>query len=651
MSVLLALVVLLAGCASVASRPETGPRPGDPGVRVLTFPRPKTLDAILALPDEKIDLAFAALVAERPLDPETDPAAAIRVVDRLAEGAAPRVRSAPTMEAKAAALSRYFFQEAGFRWASRGTGSREKGAPRGFALSLSSRLGNCYQLTLLFLAVAHRLDVPAWMVRGPLHAFVRVGDRRTGFNLETTLGGRRLPDAKYRELFGGEDPRLLRVLDRHQTIATVLVQTASLLDISHHRDLIREYCVRARRLDPGDGGPWYQLGHLAFVDRNWKQAEELYEKAAHLEPALPQAWFARGIALARQGKEREAAAWFEQGLKIDHRLPGPWIDNGWGALELEEFTLAVHCFNRALRLVPRSVNALRGRCYALLRLEQFQAAADTAAKALAIDGEDVDVRLYRAAALRRLSHYREALRCLEEVLTRDPRREYAWYAKAMNHISLGEHRAARDCLDRAIAIAPEYTEALVTRGGLLFTESDSLAAIADLDRALSHQADNTEALVWKGRCLRQLNRLPAAAKAYVRAIQGDPRRFDAWAELGGVENLLALEVRRVLSDDSSDPPQLLGLPDGNNRPVAAALTFVYWWHLLRSLACHERALALQRENASCWRAKGVVCRVHGFLEEALRCFRKARELDEDAVPLDVIRDAEEKAAARRPGRE
>lgn len=67
------------------------------------------------------------------------------------------------------------------------------------AASLLRGKGNCLSTSTLYVLAGRALQLPIRAVFIPGHAFVRWDDGQTRINIETTAGGREIPDARYRE--------------------------------------------------------------------------------------------------------------------------------------------------------------------------------------------------------------------------------------------------------------------------------------------------------------------------------------------------------------------------------------------------------------------------------------------------------------------
>jgi regulator of sirC expression with transglutaminase-like and TPR domain len=134
----------------------------------------KALAALLALPDDAIDLGQAALLIAREEYPDLEVDRYLGVLDRMAEELRSRLRGGEGCISQIAHLNRLLFDEMGFR------GNREEyDDPRNSFLNdvLDRRVGIPISLCTVYLEVARRLGIPLAGVSFPGHFLVRYTGR------------------------------------------------------------------------------------------------------------------------------------------------------------------------------------------------------------------------------------------------------------------------------------------------------------------------------------------------------------------------------------------------------------------------------------------------------------------------------------------
>lgn len=326
--------------AAAASDDPRGEDPAD----IATFPRPATLDDVLALPDDRIDLGYAALLIEQSLFRRTRPATLAAKIDQIAREIAPRVATRRTPRAKLRALAWHLFVRHGFRTYGTGTSGRA----HAFTATLDRGRGVCFGLSVLVTAVAQRLRMPVRIAEIPGHVFVRYDDGTNVVNLETTRRGRRESTRYYLEEYGLSDERFVRILSERESIALFLIQTAGALFEVGRPARGRAAIERALEIDPKNPRAWYKMGLVHESDADGARETAAYRRSLSLRSDDPVVWAALGVAERDAGEHGKAARSFRSMTKIDAKSPTVWILTGDALLRDRAMDRATECYRRAL---------------------------------------------------------------------------------------------------------------------------------------------------------------------------------------------------------------------------------------------------------------------------------------------------------------
>jgi regulator of sirC expression with transglutaminase-like and TPR domain len=179
---------------------------------------------VAALPEERVDLAEAALWIAAEEYPALDVSLYLARLADLASAALDRVRDARSLRERVTRLNHFLFQEQGFR------GNRDDyyDARNSFLNDvLERRTGIPITLAILYVWIAQRLDLPARGVGFPGHFLVRLdgADEILVDPFAGALVTRGECVARLRAAAGAEvpfDPRLLDPTPPHQILARVL---------------------------------------------------------------------------------------------------------------------------------------------------------------------------------------------------------------------------------------------------------------------------------------------------------------------------------------------------------------------------------------------------------------------------------------------
>lgn len=156
--------------------------------------------AILSLPSEEIDLARGMLLAEMGDSAETRQK--IRSyeasLDLMALQINARLEADATHLDKIRAMNDYVFSEMRFRFPPHSLHAKEIDVYTFLPSVLDGRRGVCLGVSILYLCLAQRLDLPLEAVTPPGHIYVRypLGDG-TYLNIETTARGIDVPTERY----------------------------------------------------------------------------------------------------------------------------------------------------------------------------------------------------------------------------------------------------------------------------------------------------------------------------------------------------------------------------------------------------------------------------------------------------------------------
>ncbi|HOE11510.1 MAG TPA: transglutaminase family protein [bacterium] len=161
---------LLCSCSHQA-RNSSLPKTHAPAV---SFTRVETLDELLAQPEEEIDIALGALLVERELEPDLDVDHYLKQVNDLAKELGPRIVSCKIPSDQLGKMAEFIFEEKQI-----GIAHDDPGKGRFLNELLDNGHGNCFGLTLLYLSLGQRLDIPLKMVAVPGHSFAYYDSRKS----------------------------------------------------------------------------------------------------------------------------------------------------------------------------------------------------------------------------------------------------------------------------------------------------------------------------------------------------------------------------------------------------------------------------------------------------------------------------------------
>ncbi len=370
------------------------------------------LVATLALPEDKIDLTETLLLISRHWDPRLDTAPLKKTLDRLTESARSQLKGNPSPKQTVEILRKVIHEEGRYRYT-------EALDPAGMPVNpaelflhglLQTHRGYCMNLSLLYLILGERLNLPLVGVPLPNHFFVRYDSPEYRVNIEATEGGAAFPDSFYEQRFGvaKSSKYFLTNLGKKQTLGAYfsnvglvmyraakpqiaifyLEQSASInpqsidalnnlgniySELKQHDQSIRAY-ERALNADPGNFSTLFNLG-LAYMETDTlEKAEEVFLQAAQINPRYLQAHEMLTRIYLRQKKFASALLH----LKLMKRLqPGQLqteLNIGTVLLEMGQAELSLKYFEGLQSRYPQAIEVNQRMAEVYYRQKEYNKA-------------------------------------------------------------------------------------------------------------------------------------------------------------------------------------------------------------------------------------------------------------------------------------
>lgn len=364
---------------------------------------------------------------------------------------------------------------------------------------LERRRGHCLGLSVLYLSLAARADLPLFGVSCPGHFFVRwddgVGTRR---NVETTYRGASFPDGYYAERYRLSEKQIengiyLENLARREVLVEVLNNRANVswdmgdaARASRDIDRVARVSKNFARGLAGRGFLALQRGHVA-------QALADLLRAVELDPAFARAQNDLGDALLRSGRLAEAEQAFGRASELDPRAALPRTNLGRVKARRGEFEAAILAHQEALVLDPRSHVAWNNLGTARHHAGDLEGARAAFKKALRLAPRFHSAQQNLALVERSAGHpvraalaTRAALRGYRERLLRTPGDEalHAGLARFLVE-SQGDLALAHEHAERACVLAPDSPRAWEALALVARQEKDWPRAVRLLERAIA----------------------------------------------------------------------------------------------------------------------------------------------------------------------
>jgi len=371
----------------------------------------ETVERILAIPEEKLDLATAVLTLSHQHDPSAEVETYRQQIGDMAAKLKPRLAEQTEPAGLVRILNAYLFDELRFQAV-----PEEEAIPEDRLLHtvLARKRGVCLSLSLIYLSLGQALNLPLHGVKLPEHFFVRYDDGRMRINIEPTDQGRSYPDEWYRTRFGlrkGREgpPFYLQNLTKREVLACFLTDLADELYYLGQAEAAMEYLSVALRIVPGDADAHNDLGVMLYRRGEAEEAVSHFQTALGLNPGLAKAAYNLGLILYHdQGAVEEGVAHLRTALRIDPDYADAHVDLGVMLRDQGQLDAALAEYRAGLRLNPNHAEGHLRLALALHDLGRVEEAIPEYQAALRIDSDYAEAHKNLAAAYFQRKDYASA---------------------------------------------------------------------------------------------------------------------------------------------------------------------------------------------------------------------------------------------------
>ncbi|MBN1360538.1 MAG: tetratricopeptide repeat protein [Sedimentisphaerales bacterium] len=454
-----------------------------------------SLEQVLRLRDEQMDLATAALIASEYWSDMVAGRRYLEQLDMMALEIRARLRQQRVRADYGAIpiINHYLFNELGFTTIERADDPNDL-----FLHSvMDRRRGYCLSLSVLYLSLAERLGLNLYGVVVPGHFFVRYDDGRTHVNIETTSGGANPTDEQYIEKFNvprnGRDTIYMKNLTKRQVLGCFFNNLGNVYN------------------DIGD------------IDT----AQRALERATTINPTLSESRVNLGNIYLQKGLVDDAIQQYEAALGINPKDPKTYRNLGDAFVQIDLLDRGIASYRQAISLDPNFTDAHRNLALVYTRREQYSQALNALRQALNLEPQNAAI----------YDQFGEVYRCLKE-----PTKAIGFYLKALGlkrdsaetyfglglcYRQLGQLPSEIQAYRNALAIKPDLAAALVNLGNAYFEQKQYDQAIENYIRAIEVKPDDAWIYYNLGAAYASSSDFTQAVGAYQQAVTLDPGIADA----------------------------------------------------------------------------------------------------------------------------
>jgi tetratricopeptide (TPR) repeat protein len=455
----------------------------------------KSIEQVLRLQDDEVDLATAALIISEYWSEMVNGRRYQAALDEMALEIRDRLKQKrPKADFRAIpVINKYLFDELGYSSIS------EASDPNSLFLHIvmDRKQGYCLSMSVLYLAIGERLGLPLHGVVVPGHFFVRYDDGRVRFNIETTSKGGNAPDEHYIKKF--KVPRLngrniyLKNLTKIQTLGCFFNNLGnSYSDVGDMESALRAFEL-AVKINPTLSESRANLANIYLKNGQIVQAINEYNAALDINPNDAKTHNNLGNAYAQRGSLGYAVSEYSQSIRLDPNFVDGYKNLALVYSKQERYSQAVAKLNEAIVLGLADAG-----CYTQLG----------------------DIYSQKEDYNHAIIQYKKALKIQHDFLD-------AHYGLAICYSKLGMVEDEIWQYKMILAIKPDMLSALVNLGNAYFGQDKYSIAITHYKKAVLLEPNEPMVYYNLGAAYSNNENYEQAVDAYLKAVELDPGIGDA----------------------------------------------------------------------------------------------------------------------------
>ena len=494
------------------------------------------LKSILTLEEQDIDLAETVLLISKHRDPALDLAPLRAELDRLTDAVRTKLATTTSPDEIVDAFRKTIHQEAGYRYTDQVDAQGIPINPAELFLHgmLASKRGYCMNLSLLYLVIANRLDIPLYGVPLPNHFFVRYESGGTRINIEATDGGMTLPDSFYQKRFSLPEPKgstfIMRNIGKKPTLGAYFSNVGMVYYKSKKSETAVFYLDLSTRINPESIEAHNNLANIYSETGQMEKSIRHYQLALKADPNNLSTLYNLGLAYRQSGQAEKAIETFLQVVQIDAFYgPGHQALVNLFLAKRQYFGALLH-LKKLAQIDPRNFRTqiAIGKIY--LRMGQHPMALKTFSHLRAQYPGKVEVLEPLAETFYRMDDFDHAIELYRYLIEHHPELLRAYIQLGWTHYRKGE-----------ISLATAWTK----RGLKIAKGKENLVVLAQMNLGFFALMGESfpEARKWYRKALKSKN--PSVAVDMVKDIQNAARRFPGRPELEFFSGWIFFEAGQI----------------------------------------------------------------------------------------------------------
>lgn len=266
---------------------------------------------------------------------------------------------------------------------------------------LKNKEGMCVSLSILYLTIAYKLQLPFFGVIVPHHFFIRYSDDKSKINIETTNFGKQYNDSYYQDNFikKNQNAIYLTNLNFEQSLGRYLISIGNVFSEENKIDEAIECYNLSLEINPNFDDAYYNRGVTYGEIELFNKAIADYTNAIEINPDFAEAYYNRGVVYGKEGFTDKAIEDYTKAIKISPDYNELYYNRGNMYVKQGFLLKAIQDFSIAIEINPIDAAAYYNRGLAYLEKDYSELAFEDFTKTIEINPNHANAFYIRGVIL------------------------------------------------------------------------------------------------------------------------------------------------------------------------------------------------------------------------------------------------------------